>query len=218
MAEQFKLGQGPDEARMSIVTYDSRVQTTIQLDQYSDEGPFLAAVDRLPFTGGGTRTGMAMFAADAQLSVSKGMRNDAANAPKVVIVITDGKSADDTLAASKQLQGRGAIVFAVGIGSDRNFIKSMEKVVSTPYSKHIFQINGFSALAAALNGVVDGVCVQVEAAAPSPPLAPATVQTCTNPVDLVFVLDESISVAVRQQLPAPPPSSAHARLTRCPPR
>lgn len=62
------------------------------------------------------------------------------NIPHVVIVLTDGNSADDVRQPAKILQESGAEVFAVGLGADVS-LTQLEKIASYPRAKYVYHGN-----------------------------------------------------------------------------
>ncbi|CAH1273800.1 COL12A1 [Branchiostoma lanceolatum] len=106
---------GPLDAQVGVLRYNwNPIAPVIQLDTYDNKADLLNAIDDLPTTtGGGTRTGVALtYVATTMLST--GNRPDA---PDVVIVLTDGFSADSVTGPALLLHGMGVQTFAIGVGS-----------------------------------------------------------------------------------------------------
>ena len=76
--------------------------------------------------------------------------------PKVLIVMTDGKSRDRVDRYSKLLHKAGVAVYAVGIGRKYNK-KQLRVMASSPKNKHVITV-GFSQLASVISKMQAKVC------------------------------------------------------------
>jgi len=76
---------------------------------------------------------------------------------QVVMVMTDGKSTDGNLSAARKVQGLGAKVFAIGVGSgiDQG---ELEEIASNPDKDHLFEIDDFNALDRILAKFTKEIC------------------------------------------------------------
>lgn len=110
----------PDVANMAIFRYNRNVDTKTQVFLNSYPGnidELIAALDRIPYDGSGTFTGKALkHALDVSLTTANGNRPEV---PDVVLVITDGRAADDVKTPADALRAAGATVLALGIEPPR---------------------------------------------------------------------------------------------------
>ncbi|XP_066292988.1 complement factor H-like [Branchiostoma lanceolatum] len=114
LVDRFVIGD--TVARVGILRYSSSPMLEFHLNEYDNKAVLLAAIDPLSTIapGGGTATGAALtYVANTMLLTMNGNRADA---PDVVIVLTDGYSADVSGPASV-LHGMGVQTFAIGVGS-----------------------------------------------------------------------------------------------------
>lgn len=89
------------------------------------------AIDNATYLKGGTLTGKALTYAKAELFDKTGRQG----VPKVLIVMTDGKSTDNVVPPATQLSNANITVFAIGIG--RNYdIEQLQQIASKPEIKY----------------------------------------------------------------------------------
>ena len=72
----------------------------------------MEAIDKAPYLKGGTLTGKALDYVKVELFDKTGRQG----VPKVLIVMTDGKSTDDVVNPANVLSEANITVFAIGIG------------------------------------------------------------------------------------------------------
>ncbi|XP_006897008.1 PREDICTED: collagen alpha-1(XX) chain [Elephantulus edwardii] len=103
----------PHQVQVGLTQYSGDPQTEWNLNSFSSKEEVLGAISRLRYKGGNTFTGLALtHVLEQNLRPAAGPR---AEAVKVVILVTDGKSQDDARAAARVLRDLGADVFAVGV-------------------------------------------------------------------------------------------------------
>ncbi|XP_067391047.1 collagen alpha-1(VII) chain-like [Emydura macquarii macquarii] len=132
---------GADGVRLGVALYAEKPRVGIELTDYITIEEVLVAVRELSFKGGSAKTG------DALAFVAHGVFSPAASrgdAAKILVLITDGKSADPVEDAALALQDRGVTVFAVGIkNTDRN---ELRKIASKPLEEHVLYTEDFHLL------------------------------------------------------------------------
>ena len=80
--------------RVGLVTFSDDVRISLNLGAHSTVASFQSAISSLTYPGGGTNTNVALaHVRTTMLTSSAGDRNDV---PNVVVVLTDGGSADPT--------------------------------------------------------------------------------------------------------------------------
>ena len=86
------LNVGGGRIPLGMVTYSTWVRQLFRLGQHADVSDIRAAISRFIFYTGASKTHLALsYVRRYMLRAGSGARNDA---PKVVIVLTDGKSSD----------------------------------------------------------------------------------------------------------------------------
>ncbi|RXM31571.1 Coatomer subunit gamma-2 [Acipenser ruthenus] len=152
----------------------------IALTDYLTIEEVLLAVRDLPFEGGNTKTGEALVFLTESAFSSAIIRDDA---PKIVILITDGKSADSVENPALTLQDHGITAFAVGIKhADKNELK---KIVSDPFEEHLLYVEEFNLLRNLLPKISRRLCFT--ASEPPRPVKQITLvkDTIIGPKDLI---------------------------------
>ncbi|OWF36148.1 Collagen alpha-5(VI) chain [Mizuhopecten yessoensis] len=113
-AKRFQIG--PKNVQFSTVTFSSEIRNDFYLNTYHHRGDVLHAIQNLKYMGAGTNTSLALkfVRQNSFLPVHGGRQN----ASHIVIVITDGQSADPTSTAHEASSLKHAVdkVFAIGIG------------------------------------------------------------------------------------------------------
>ena len=77
--------------------------------------------------------------------------------PRVLVVLTDGKSKDDVTGAAKALHDMGVRVMVVGIGPFLDG-KQLHAVASDPKKEHLFKAGNFSSLKKVIEKVEKEIC------------------------------------------------------------
>lgn len=142
---------------------------------------------------------------------SAGMRPASAKIPRVVVVVTDGGYKPDSGYASqnptseaRKLRTNGVVVFAVGV---QGYVRSQLNTMVAS-NDHVKTISDFSGMIKAVKEVSTKVCTAVVEYAPPTTTTRATTTTttktatvgmvipkCNKPVDLIFLIDASGSIA-----------------------
>ena len=116
IANSFTIG--PDEVQIGLLSFSGGHTFRFRLNTYSTKEPLLQAIRDIPYATGGTNTAGALDAIRTEaFTVSSGARPANQGVPRVVIVVTDGKSNNNsaTITAAMNLHAAGIIAFAVGI-------------------------------------------------------------------------------------------------------
>ncbi|XP_043934380.1 collagen alpha-1(VII) chain-like, partial [Protopterus annectens] len=176
-----------DGVRFGVVQYSDDPRVEFSFLDHKNGTEVKKAIQSLSYKGGNTRTGTGLkYLADHFFGTSA-IR---ANIPKVVILITDGKSQDSITNPSIKLKSQDVKVFAVGIkNADR---QELEQVSSKPTEQFLFYVTNFKILQTLLPLVTRRVCESVGGV-----LQTDATETYTGPSNLVFVEETSESLRVR---------------------
>ncbi|XP_048588340.1 uncharacterized protein LOC5512415 isoform X2 [Nematostella vectensis] len=131
IVKSFKISS--ERTHVGLVLYSSFTQLKFNFDKYSDSASIVKAINTTDYPKGGTRTGEALKMAKSQL-FGASMRS----VPKVLIVLTDGRSSDKVEAPSKALKDEGVVIFAVGVG-DQIDPSELNVMASDSKSDHVFK-------------------------------------------------------------------------------
>nr|XP_048713923.1 collagen alpha-1(VII) chain isoform X3 [Caretta caretta] len=167
---------GESAVRFGAVQYSDDPRVEFTFSQHPNGTEVKRAIQQLSYKGGNTRTGAGLrYIADNFF----GPTQIRAGVPKVCILITDGKSQDDTEQPSVKLKAQGTKVFAVGIkNADR---AELTRVASTPTEDYFFYVNDFKILGTLLPLVSQRVCASTGGVLQTGP------RVYSGPSNLVFV-------------------------------
>uniref|UniRef100_A0AAQ5ZH46 Collagen alpha-1(XII) chain n=1 Tax=Amphiprion ocellaris TaxID=80972 RepID=A0AAQ5ZH46_AMPOC len=120
-AGAFQISE--DGTRVGVVQYSDDARTEFKLNQHLSRPALLRAIGSLPYKGGNSMTG------DALDYLLKNTFTEAAGArkgfPKVLVIITDGKSEDPVELYAKQLRSRGVEIFVLGTQPEQFVTKAI---------------------------------------------------------------------------------------------
>ncbi|XP_042314425.1 von Willebrand factor A domain-containing protein 2 [Sceloporus undulatus] len=109
------LDIGREKVRVGAIQFSNAAYLEFSLDAYFTKQEIKDKLKRIVFKGGRTETGLAL-----KYILRKGFRGGRNSlVPKLLIILTDGKSQGNVAAPAKQLKERGIAVFAVGISFPR---------------------------------------------------------------------------------------------------
>ncbi|KAK7939027.1 hypothetical protein WMY93_002353 [Mugilogobius chulae] len=106
-----------DDLRFALAHYAADVTDVFFLNTYNNKDDIISAIGRAEYKGGRRiNTGVAIkHVQDKHFIKQKGSRKDE-GAPQILILITGGRSADDSKTAALGLKKTGVRIFGVGVG------------------------------------------------------------------------------------------------------
>ncbi|XP_077132643.1 collagen alpha-1(VII) chain isoform X1 [Ranitomeya variabilis] len=166
-----------DGVRFGVVQYSDDPRTEFDFSRYRNGSEVIQAIRNLAYKGGNTRTGAGLRYATDNFYGPAILRADI---PKVVILITDGKSQDEVDQASQRLKNLGIKIFAVGIKNADS--RELTRVASTPTEDYFFYVTDFKILGTLLPLVSRKVCITTGGVY----IPESTSDTYRGPSNLVF--------------------------------
>ncbi|XP_059375547.1 collagen alpha-1(XIV) chain, partial [Carassius carassius] len=161
---------GLDGTQVAIAQYSDDARTEFKLSSYNNKENLLDAIQRISYKGGNTKTGRAMHhVKDSVFSVVGGARR---GVPKVLVVLTDGRSQDDVLQVSQEIQTEGYIVFAIGF-ADADY-SELVSIASKPSERHVFFVDDLDDFRKIEEKLITFVCEAASATCPSVPMSGST--------------------------------------------
>ncbi|XP_029106075.1 von Willebrand factor A domain-containing protein 2 isoform X1 [Scleropages formosus] len=148
------LDVGPNKVRVGAVQFGSSPRLEFPLDSHLTEEELVRRLKKISYRGGSTQTGLAL-----KYVLRKGFpggRDGAA--PRVLVLLSDGRSQGDPEPPALRLKRDGVAVFAVGVRYPR--WEELHALASTPREQHVLFAEHF---ADAVNGLLStlsasGVC------------------------------------------------------------
>ncbi|XP_038591601.1 collagen alpha-1(XII) chain-like isoform X2 [Micropterus salmoides] len=145
---------GPDRVQIGLVQFSYNPQTEWHLNAFQTEYSLLQAINRLKPLGGDTNTGMALnFTLQNNFQPDVGMRADS---KKIVVLLTDGKSQDDTRLPSQNLKDAGIEIYAIGVKNANEL--ELKSIASKPFDIHTYSVADFSFLPAIVDNLTINLC------------------------------------------------------------
>lgn len=149
---------GPGKVQISLVQYSRDPHTEFALNTHHDINAVVKAVRTFPYRGGSTNTGKAMkYVKDKIFITSRGARQ---NVPRVMVLITDGKSSDSFKDAATNLRNIDVEIFAVGV---KDAVRSeLEAIANPPADNHVFEVEDFDAFQRISKELTQSICLRIE--------------------------------------------------------
>ncbi|XP_073783716.1 collagen alpha-1(XII) chain isoform X3 [Danio rerio] len=149
---------GPNKVQISLVQYSRDPHTEFALNKFDDNAAMVKAVRTFPYRGGSTNTGKAMTYVREKIFVSgRGARD---NVPRVMVLITDGKSSDSFKDPANKLRDTDVEIFAVGV---KDAVRSeLEAIANVPADNHVFEVEDFDAFERISKELTASICLRIE--------------------------------------------------------
>ncbi|XP_073446369.1 collagen alpha-1(XIV) chain isoform X2 [Dendrobates tinctorius] len=153
---------GPDGTQVGIAQYSDDARTEFRLNSYKSKESLLAAINRISYKGGNTKTGRAIkHVREDIFTVESGMRK---GVPRVLVVITDGRSQDEAIKIAHEMQLEGFSIFAIGV-ADADYAE-LVNIGSKPSERHVFFVDNFDAFKKIEDELITFVCETATATCP----------------------------------------------------
>lgn len=151
MIDFFNISR--DDTQVALVRFATKVNFLFPFTFYRSRSSLRNAVSRVDYTGGYTATGPALdIAHNYVFSRYYGARPSSDGVPRVLVLMTDGKSnvgvSPEIPAAA--LKASGVSIFVIGVGSNLDE-GELRDIASTPLSDHLYRLRNFNDYAALVN-------------------------------------------------------------------
>ncbi|XP_072221652.1 collagen alpha-1(XII) chain isoform X2 [Leuresthes tenuis] len=144
----------PSGMQVSFVQYSDEAKTEFKLNTYHDKGIVLSALQTVRYRGGNTKTGIALKHVYEKVFTSdSGMRR---SIPKVLVVVTDGRSQDDVKKSAEKLHHSGYSVFVVGVADVEK--RELALIGSKPSDRHVFVVDDYDAFDKIQDNLITFIC------------------------------------------------------------
>ncbi|XP_028280437.1 collagen alpha-1(XIV) chain [Parambassis ranga] len=154
---------GPDGTQVAIAQFSDDARTEFQLSSHGNKEALLDAIQMIRYKGGNTKTGRAIkHVKESIFTPEAGARR---GVPKVLVVLTDGRSQDDVNKVSKEMQMDGYIIFAIGF-ADADY-GELVNIASKPSDRHVFFVDDLDAVKKIEEQLITFVCEAATATCPS---------------------------------------------------
>lgn len=156
LVKSFEIG--PENVQISLVQYSRDPYTEFSLNRFNRIEDIIQAINTFPYRGGSTNTGKAMtYVREKVFVASRGARP---NIPRVMILITDGKSSDAFKDPAIKLRNSDVEIFAVGV---KDAVRSeLEAIATPPAETHVYTVEDFDAFQRISFELTQSVCLRIE--------------------------------------------------------
>ena len=141
-----------DATQVALVLYNSNPDVVFKFKYKFDE--IEEEIQDMDYPGGGTNTGKALD--KVRNYVFKKLKKDREDLPKVVVVVTDGRSQDNVSVPAQQLRDDGATIISLGVGCC--FVEDeLNEMATDPDEKHVLEAS-FSELDKFKDAMKEQIC------------------------------------------------------------
>ena len=156
LVKSFEIS--PEKVQISLVQYSRDPHTEFTLNRYSRIEDILHAINTFPYRGGSTNTGKAMTYVREKVFVPN--RGARPNVPRVMILITDGKSSDTFKDPAIKLRNSDVEIFAVGV---KDAVRTeLEAIATPPVETHVYTVEDFDAFQRISFELTQSICLRIE--------------------------------------------------------
>uniref|UniRef100_UPI0037E94F4A collagen alpha-1(XX) chain-like isoform X2 n=1 Tax=Semicossyphus pulcher TaxID=241346 RepID=UPI0037E94F4A len=149
---------GPNHIQIGLTQYSGDPRTEWQLNNFTTKDQLLEAVRNFRYKGGNTFTGQALLhVMEENMRAEAGARADT---PFFLVLLTDGKSQDDAIAAATRLKNAGVEIIAVGVKNADE--AELRQVASEPVDLNVYNVNDFPLLSKLVARLVHILCGRIE--------------------------------------------------------
>ncbi|XP_028308254.1 collagen alpha-1(XX) chain isoform X2 [Gouania willdenowi] len=195
---------GPNHVQIGLTQYSGDPRTEWHLNNFTTKHQLLEAVRNFRYKGGNTFTGQALLhVMEENMREESGARS---NIPVFLVLLTDGKSQDDAVAAATRLKNAGVEIMAVGVKNADE--AELRQVASEPVDLNVYNVNDFPLLSKLVARLVHILCGRIKDRGitkrmdPGPTADPAL--SYPSPTDLRFSQLGSREVKLHWSNPALP--------------
>ncbi|XP_030623623.1 collagen alpha-1(XIV) chain [Chanos chanos] len=176
---------GPNGVQIALSQYSGDPRTEWQLNNFTSKDQLLEAVRNFRYKGGNTFTGQALIhVLEENLKEEVGAR---LHVPHFVVLLTDGKSQDDAIAAANKLKSIGVEIIAVGVKNADE--AELRQVASEPLELNVYHVNDFPLLSKLVARLARILCGKIEDRSKAKRMEQPTEQPAVSypsPTDLRF--------------------------------
>lgn len=187
------LDVGINKVRIGLAQYSDETNTIFLLNDYSTKSEILERIQSLSYTRGTSYTGRALEIVNNRFFIESAGSRAIDNIAQFLVVVTNGKSADEVKQPAKELKSRGIYVYVTG--HNIKDIAELQEVASRPSRKFIYPQESFDTAEDVNTRLLKNVCSNI---------ATKIQASSKRYADVVFLVDSSSSIgtAVFQQIKA----------------
>ncbi|KAL4227154.1 hypothetical protein ACF0H5_015127 [Mactra antiquata] len=127
--------------RFSLTLYNSFVYNEFNFNTYTNSADMIAHIQQIPARTGGTSTGVAI--ANLRTNVFTLLAGDRPNVENIAVVLTDGKSFNNTRTVEEAILARQAGIKMLAVGIGLSDAAELNQIASDPTDENVFSVTDF---------------------------------------------------------------------------
>lgn len=143
--------------QVGLTQFNTDPHKEFLLGEYANKAELIKKIDNLPYRTGGTFMGKAMTFLKNSYFTSAGGSRINEKVPQIVVVITDGDSADDIKGSAGNLRQQGIIIFAIAVGPTN--MTELKAIANSPPERFVVNIDNYQALQGLTTTMKETVCI-----------------------------------------------------------
>ena len=149
---------GQDGTRFGLSKFSLNYKSNFYLSNYTKQSDYLTAVSRVSYSKGtATNLGLALGQIlNDQFNEKRGLRPEVDGIPRILIVLTDGRSHDSVLIPAKNVRDENIVIYAIGI-ANYNYVQ-LQEIASS--ESHIHTLATFSELDIFISTLTSSTCYE----------------------------------------------------------
>lgn len=145
------------KVQVGLAQFSTDPHKEFLIGDYANKAELFKKINNLPYRTGGTYMGKAMnFLKDSYFTSAGGSRINV-KVPQIVVVVTDGDSADDIKGPAEDLRQKGIIIFAIGVGPTN--MTELKAIANRPPERFVVKIDNYQALQGLTTTMKKTVCI-----------------------------------------------------------
>ncbi|KAK3703105.1 hypothetical protein QZH41_003014 [Actinostola sp. cb2023] len=140
-----------DGTRVGAISFSTNSTLDFDFDKYNDKQDLDSAIDKIDNAGLTTFTGKGL-----KFALEKVFNSARNGVPKVLVLMTDGRSNDDVIKPSQLLKNSGVQIVTLGLGTNYD-IDQLKAIATKPVTGHVITVD-FPQLTDATTTLQDYIC------------------------------------------------------------
>ena len=149
---------GQDGTRFGLSKFSLSYKAHFYLSNYTKQSDYLTAVSLVSYSKGPeTNLGLALgLILNDQFNEKRGLRPEVEGVPRILIVLTDGKSTDSVSVPAKNVRDENIVIYAIGIANYE--LAQLQEIASS--ESHIYTLSSFSELDIFISTLTSSTCYE----------------------------------------------------------
>ena len=146
-----------DGTRFGLSTFGTTYRAHFYLSNYTTQSDYLSAISHVSYRDGNTYLGQALgLILKDQFNEERGLRPEVYGIPRILIVLTDGKSHDSVSIPAKKIRDENIVIYAIGIANYR--LAQLQEIASS--ESHVYELSTFSELDIFISTLTSSTCYE----------------------------------------------------------